>query len=410
MRTPSPTGSSKSQSRQAVPKPFNLKLGYRKYQGGDKSGRAGSGTRIRVEQFQPYRGPDYAIGYVLPTQVNFYDEKTNLLNPERHMVELYIDSGSFFTWIQEKDEPKMGYNDVMYEVETSYRDKAVARARIILCQMQLTIQGQAEPLKIKYKVGLGSLYRQQHEDQPTDSGDSIPPRESRSMAKEKARTAIPQVPKYIATREMKGGMVGLAREQFGYMTSIKDQELADFDSLMKIIAAEYEMPPVVSYFLTPHSKSAEAECTFGGIDEIKVVGELVECKIVKGKESCQWSINSKLRYGASTENVRCGETYTVFDTGCPYLSLPTKFLDLYLSAIGAKHEENMDYYYLEGDDEFKRLQSLYLIIGGKEFEYIPDAQVYHTKYNEDNGISLSHYVLSIHDGVDHIIYGLPVRE
>lgn len=139
---------------------------------------------------------------------------------------------------------------------------------------------------------------------------------------------------------------------------------------------------VTSVSLSPLTTAdfvVDGEVVFGGIDTSKFIGNLTFVPPTEiPPASTFWGFEQSLSFGESRIPLLPAGTPGIMDTGTTLILLAPESFEKYQQLTGAVLDDVTG---LLRVDSFDSLQSLFFNIGGTEFEFIPDAQVFPPQLN-----------------------------
>ncbi|KAF8267324.1 family A1 protease [Lactarius quietus] len=133
---------------------------------------------------------------------------------------------------------------------------------------------------------------------------------------------------------------------------------------------------------TSASAIANGELTFGGIDSSKITSNVNYVPITStSPASYYWGIDQSITYG---EESILSSTAGIVDTGTTLVLIATDAFQKYQEATGATLDQNTGLLTLTSS-QFENLQSLFFDIGGIQYEFTPNAQIWPRELNSELG-------------------------
>ncbi|KAF5344922.1 hypothetical protein D9758_011584 [Tetrapyrgos nigripes] len=150
----------------------------------------------------------------------------------------------------------------------------------------------------------------------------------------------------------------------------------------------------IFYQPTTGNNVANGELTFGGVDQSKIVGDITYVPItsIKNAASKYWGIDQEVRYNGNTILTAAG----IVDTGTTLVLLATDAFNAYKKATGAELDQTTGLLTFT-EEQFKKLQPLEFVIGGRTFTMTPNAQIWPRKMNEAFGVDANKIYCIISD-------------
>ncbi|VDB86599.1 unnamed protein product [Peniophora sp. CBMAI 1063] len=138
----------------------------------------------------------------------------------------------------------------------------------------------------------------------------------------------------------------------------------------------------VSFQPTTSDSVTNGELTFGGTDSSKFTGDITFTPITSTSPANEfWGIDQTVAYGDATI---LPTTAGIVDTGTTLLLIATDAFNAYTAATGATPDSTTGLLSVT-PDQFAALKSLFFTIGGRTFEFTPNAQLWPRSLNADIG-------------------------
>ncbi|KAI8994194.1 acid protease [Trametes punicea] len=135
----------------------------------------------------------------------------------------------------------------------------------------------------------------------------------------------------------------------------------------------------IFYQPTTQNDALNGELSFGGVDTSKITSDVTYVPITStSPASAYWGINQDVTYGSGTELL--SDAPGIVDTGTTLLLLATDVFQAYQKATGATLDSTTGLLTVT-EDQFANLQSLVFNIGGTNFEFTPNAQIWPRSLN-----------------------------
>lgn len=333
--------------------------------------RGKSATNVNVQLSQVPRGTPsgvpYQVGFTLPAK----------LDGDTITHKLYIDLGSPLTWIDDKANPNKAFSDATNDVQIGYADDTVFRGKKETANIHYQTR---TPITLQHLYAKGHLY---------DDINATTP---------------------IRTNEMRDGMLGLSppANSKAYVKNLvvsgaaltTQTPTADIQTVLSALGADAK----VGIFFTPHGISRQAQVSFKGFNQQKIVGDPKYAAAYQ-KNTGYWQMKQTMKYGtAKTTLSGANQCTTLIDTGYAFIDLPRTAYADYKTRTGAIEKNG---HLVLNQTQFAALESLYFSVDGQEFEITKDAQLWPRKHNATEGFDAADYVLAIGDSTDaKMTYGL----
>ncbi|KAF8515017.1 aspartic peptidase domain-containing protein [Hysterangium stoloniferum] len=135
----------------------------------------------------------------------------------------------------------------------------------------------------------------------------------------------------------------------------------------------------VSFQPTTNISTKNGELTFGGVDKSKLTGNIAyQTLTVKEPASRYWGIDQSVRYDYSNDLIKGGSGF--FDTGTTLILVSPNAFAAYANATGAVIDSKVGLLTVT-NEQFQNMKSLYFHIGGTDFEFTPNAQIWPRSLN-----------------------------
>ncbi|PSR70558.1 hypothetical protein PHLCEN_2v13597 [Hermanssonia centrifuga] len=139
----------------------------------------------------------------------------------------------------------------------------------------------------------------------------------------------------------------------------------------------------ISYEPTTTEGAINGELDFGGVDESKITGEVNFVPITSTQPAgSYWGIDQDLSYGDSKTLLTSSSG--IVDTGTTLLMIATDAFQAYQKATGATMDETTGLLTIT-EAQFEKLQSLFFTIGGTQYEFTANAQIWPRALNSTLG-------------------------
>ncbi|OCH86421.1 aspartic peptidase A1 [Obba rivulosa] len=141
---------------------------------------------------------------------------------------------------------------------------------------------------------------------------------------------------------------------------------------------------------------ANGEVSFGQPDVSKFSGELTSVPITTTSPASDYvGIDQSITYGSSRTNI-LSTTAGIVDTGTTLLLLSSDAFSTYTQLTGATTDQTTGLLTLPAS-QFGNLESMFFNIGGVEFEFTPDAQIWPRSLNSQIGGSDDNIYIMVGD-------------
>ncbi|KAF9534256.1 aspartic peptidase domain-containing protein [Crepidotus variabilis] len=150
----------------------------------------------------------------------------------------------------------------------------------------------------------------------------------------------------------------------------------------------------ISYEPTNTEEVMNGQLTWGGVDDSKYTGNITYTPITTTYPASEyWGIDQSIKYGSAEI---LSTTAGIVDTGTTLILLATDAYKRYVSATGAVLDTTTGLLRI-ALSQFSNLQNLFFTIGGTQFEFTPDAQIWPRSLNADIGGTLDNVYLIVAD-------------
>ncbi|KAH9021869.1 acid protease [Lactarius hengduanensis] len=140
----------------------------------------------------------------------------------------------------------------------------------------------------------------------------------------------------------------------------------------------------------------DGELTFGGIDKSKVTCDVNYVPITEtSPASNYWGIDQSITYGSNGPSI-LASTAGIVDTGTTLVLIATDAFQEYQKATGATLDQTTTLLTLT-NSQFNNLQSLFFDIGGVQYEFTPNAQIWPRVLNTAIGGTAGQIYLIVSD-------------
>lgn len=382
------------------------------------------------------------IGFTLEVKVEI-----NGLQPKT--VNLYVDSGSALTWLEDKLGTKL-FADVGHLISIHYLDETAFRG-VPKDNVKVTIAPSSPtPLVLDNRyIGLGHLYENvpmpadsragsPMQISPANSQQGSPSSGTKKLGGESGSTTperAPGSPQPIKqTHEMGDGMIGFSpkagskRMLYNIQNGNETKFTENIKTLMSDLGTTIGTKRRVFFYLTPHGHESESRIMFGkptAGTAVKMIDpdtqrnvDFVSWTPVAKEETGHWRLNAEVKIGATALPIDTRKSDAHLDNGYSRLALPRKAYLAYKKATGAHNKGGR---LVVSKEDYAKLTPLTITFKQGQtlavpFMFTRDAQLwpqdYNTRENVDDEFQFTdtdHILIVADAGEDFVIGSAPQR-
>ena len=140
----------------------------------------------------------------------------------------------------------------------------------------------------------------------------------------------------------------------------------------------------ISYEPSSTTPVSNGEITFGGVDNTKYTGEINFVPLTTtSPASNYWGVDQSITYGTDGTTI-LDTTAGIVDTGTTLLMIASDAYQAYMQATGATEDQTTGLLTIT-QEQYNNLQSLYFNIGGVNYEFTANAQIWPRALNSTLG-------------------------